>query len=73
MEREQAPGAKKRPAEGREARVPRPPSPEAIETISREQELLTDEWTGEGPSPGARPGGAPASDANSSKPGDGPK
>lgn len=27
--------------------VPKPPSPEAIKEISRQQELITDEWSGE--------------------------
>jgi hypothetical protein len=27
--------------------VPKPPSPEAIREISRQQELITDEWSGE--------------------------
>jgi hypothetical protein len=29
--------------------IPKPPSPEAVEEISRQQALITDEWTGEGP------------------------
>jgi hypothetical protein len=29
--------------------VPKPPTPEAVEEISRQQELITDEWTGDGP------------------------
>ena len=33
----------------REPPVPKPPSPEDLEQISREQALITDEWTGEGP------------------------
>ena len=32
-----------------EADIPRPPSPEAVREISRQQELITDEWTGEEP------------------------
>jgi hypothetical protein len=29
--------------------IPKPPSPEAVKEISRQQELITDEWTGDGP------------------------
>jgi hypothetical protein len=31
--------------------VPEPPSPKAIEEISRQQALITDEWSGEPPKP----------------------
>ena len=29
--------------------IPKPPSPEALKEISRQQELITDEWTGDEP------------------------
>jgi hypothetical protein len=32
-----------------ESSVPKPPSPEAMEELSRQQGLITDEWTGDGP------------------------
>lgn len=32
--------------------IPRPPSKEGLEQISRDQELLTDDWTGDGPERG---------------------
>jgi hypothetical protein len=32
-----------------ESSVPEPPSPEAMEELSRQQGLITDEWTGDGP------------------------
>jgi len=44
-----------RPA--REPDVPKPPSREDLEEISREQALITDDWTGEGPEQGSRPSG----------------
>jgi len=34
-----------------QASVPKPPSREEIEEISRAQEYLTDDWTGEGGTP----------------------
>ena len=38
-------------------RVPKPPTREEVEEISRAQEMLTDEWTGEGGKPEDRPEG----------------
>ncbi|WP_119677995.1 hypothetical protein [Indioceanicola profundi] len=32
--------------------VPRPPSKEGVEQISRAQEMLADDWTGDGPEQG---------------------
>jgi hypothetical protein len=45
------------PPAARETYMPKPPSPDDLRTISQEQELLTDEWTGDGPSPSDRSGG----------------
>lgn len=42
------PQSQKPEAGKREPGVPRPPSREEIKEISKQQELLTDEWTGEG-------------------------
>ena len=39
----------------REPVIPKPPSREDLEEISREQALITDDWTGEGPEQGPRP------------------
>jgi hypothetical protein len=41
------------PARG-QAHVPKPPDRESVEEIDRAQELITDDWTGEGgkPAPG---------------------
>jgi hypothetical protein len=52
---------KKAPA-SRDPRIPKPPSAEDIWQISRDQELLTDEWTGDGPGP-STPGEGPPNDA----------
>jgi hypothetical protein len=38
-----------RPPAGREPYVPKPPSPEAVEQISQDQALITDEWAGDEP------------------------
>ena len=35
--------------------VPKPPSDEAVEEISRAQEYITDDWTGGGGTPEAAP------------------
>ncbi len=45
---EKKPGPEKAPTE-QEAYIPKQPSPEAVEEISRRQALITDEWTGDGP------------------------
>lgn len=45
------------PAASAEDRVPPPPSPEAVAEISRQQALITDEWSGDAPT---RPGDAPS-------------
>jgi hypothetical protein len=37
------------PPAGREPYVPKPPSPEAVDEISRDQALITDEWSGDEP------------------------
>jgi hypothetical protein len=39
---------KQAPAE-QEPYVPKPPTPKAVKEISRQQALITDEWTGNGP------------------------
>ncbi|WP_207477998.1 hypothetical protein [Arenibaculum pallidiluteum] len=41
-----------------QAKVPRPPTPEEVEEVSKAQSLVTDDWTGEG---GAPPDTPPAS------------
>lgn len=33
--------------EERQEYIPKPPSPEAVQEISRQQALITDEWAGE--------------------------
>jgi hypothetical protein len=38
-----------RPPAEREPYIPKPPTREDVERISREQALITDEWTGEAP------------------------
>ncbi|MEK0082910.1 hypothetical protein [Benzoatithermus flavus] len=50
---EQAPKPERPPVE-REPYIPRPPSREELEQISREQALITDEWTGEEEPEGGR-------------------
>jgi hypothetical protein len=45
---EPSPQAEQPPVE-REPYIPKPPSREALEQISREQALITDEWSGEEP------------------------
>jgi hypothetical protein len=47
------------PPAGRESYVPKPPSPEAVEQISRDQALITDEWSGDEPGAGEPPRGRP--------------
>ena len=49
----------------RQTYMPKPPSKEEVEQVSREQAMVTDDWTGEPPS--ASEGGKTASDAGSSK------
>lgn len=44
----------RQPPVEREPYIPRPPSRAAIEEISREQALITDEWTGEEKPEGSR-------------------
>ncbi|WP_424134792.1 hypothetical protein [Roseomonas chloroacetimidivorans] len=39
-----------------EAYIPRPPSPGALDQLSKEQGMLTDEWTGEPPAKGPSEG-----------------
>ena len=39
----------------REPYIPKPPSREDLEEISREQAMITDDWTGEGPEQAPRP------------------
>lgn len=41
------------PARG-QAHVPKPPDKEGVEEISRAQEYITDEWTGQGGKPAPR-------------------
>lgn len=38
---------KEPPQKEQQVYIPKPPSPEAVEEISRQQALITDEWTGE--------------------------
>lgn len=40
-----------RPPESGQAKVPKPPSREGIETISDAQKHITDDWTGDCPKP----------------------
>lgn len=42
-----------------EDKVPRPPSRKEVEEISRAQEMITDDWTGEGGRPPKRPDDPP--------------
>jgi hypothetical protein len=44
----------------RQTYMPKPPSKEEVEQVSREQAMVTDDWTGEPPS--ASEGGKTASD-----------
>ncbi|MBD0272883.1 MAG: hypothetical protein ICV73_13260 [Acetobacteraceae bacterium] len=54
------------PAEPRRTYMPKPPSKEEVDQVSREQAMVTDEWTGDAPASGAEqppgrsepPGGA---------------
>jgi hypothetical protein len=50
-----APSEPEEPAIEPQVYVPKPPSPEASEEISRQQALITDEWSGEPPNP-SKPG-----------------
>lgn len=45
---EKGPETSRPPAE-REPYIPKPPTRKDVERISREQALITDEWTGEAP------------------------
>ena len=39
------------PGQPRETYIPKPPSKEEVDQVSREQAMVTDDWTGE-PAPG---------------------
>ncbi|HYN92594.1 MAG TPA: hypothetical protein VES42_01940 [Pilimelia sp.] len=57
-----------------QAQVPKPPSREEVEEISRAQEFLTDDWTGDGGKPKdeetkGRPPGGPFSWLGPTEPG----
>ena len=44
----------------RDTYIPKPPSKEEVDQVSREQGMISDEWTGEPPASGG--GGAPGGD-----------
>ena len=47
-------------AHSSESRIPRPPSPEALDDISEQQGMITDEWAGDTPGEErAKAGGKP--------------
>jgi hypothetical protein len=49
-EQERGPaGGKDTGATGQEPAIPKPPPPEELDDVSRDQALITDEWVGEGP------------------------
>jgi len=52
------------PQSPRQTYMPKPPSQEEVEQVSREQAMVADDWTGE---PSASEGGKTAGDAGSGK------
>jgi hypothetical protein len=43
----------------RDTYIPKPPSKEEVDQVSREQGMISDEWTGEPPAGGEAEGGKP--------------
>ncbi|MFT8243981.1 hypothetical protein [Roseomonas sp. BN140053] len=54
MPTEPTPSRDEPPAE-QEPTIPRPPSPEALDQISEEQAMITDEWSGDAPAKSPEP------------------
>ncbi|MBB5693135.1 hypothetical protein [Muricoccus pecuniae] len=42
------------PGEASDSAIPRPPSPQGLDELSKAQGLITDEWTGEPPAEGGK-------------------